>query len=391
MYSYNVSRVSPGIFRDRKGGLVTQNTLNNMNTQYNQWANQLPTLKRGSEQYNTVAGQIRNAGDLYGYDYSKLFSAGNPAQNPQRVDAIRQYNDSINRIKKLNLQPGTDQYTRNAQRIKDIGSKYGFNWQRHIGKDFGAQPAQAQAQAQAPAPTEPSPEQMMSGYRSPMTDALMKAFSQGTSTMNAYLPQNYEGSPMYQFQKEQGQKDLSKLMAARGLTNSGAEIEANSKFLNELGATESEKARQYAENEAQRAQNAMQFIAQYDQSERENLLRQLNANVDRRNALSQFEANRQDAARNLGVNTLLEVLGLQSKNNVADMAYKGMNQQSAYAEALAKALSSFTAQNYARRSGGGSLPPPPPYNRSALDINQILANYSNNADQSSIWNTLLRF
>jgi len=40
-----------------------------------------------------------------------------------------------------------------------------------------------------------------------------------------FEPKNYEGSPLYQFQVKEGQKQLSKSLAARGLTNSGHAIE----------------------------------------------------------------------------------------------------------------------------------------------------------------------
>ena len=67
-----------------------------------------------------------------------------------------------------------------------------------------------------------------------------------------FMPKDYTATPMYQFQKEQGSKDLARLMASRGLTNSGAEIEANSKFLNQLGAQESERAMGVADRDASR-------------------------------------------------------------------------------------------------------------------------------------------
>lgn len=318
------------------------------------------------------------------------------ASNPyvDRGRAIQYYQNSVNRLKNLKLQPGTDQYNKNAQRIRDIGSKYGFNWQKHIGSNWSANPTTppeaspgAPSQpVQPPAEKQPDIPTIMANYSSPMTQALMNAFKQGTNTMRAYEPKNFEGSPLYQFQKQQGQRDIEKLMAARGLTNSGAEIDANSKFLNELGATEAEKQRQYAEAEAQRANNAMQFIANYDQGERQNLMQQLNTDLDRRNALAQFEARRQDEARSQNVNTLLEILGLQSKNDIASLAYNGLGQSSKYSQALMNAIASNRANSYPRASAG--LPPPRPYDTSNLDLARILMNYSGQADQNAVWNGL---
>jgi len=40
-----------------------------------------------------------------------------------------------------------------------------------------------------------------------------------------FEPENYQGSPLYQFQLKEGQKQVAKSLAARGLTNSGRGIE----------------------------------------------------------------------------------------------------------------------------------------------------------------------
>lgn len=85
-----------------------------------------------------------------------------------------------------------------------------------------------------PAPTTPAPE----------TPTFKSVYD--------FMPKDITATPMYQFQKEQGMKDLNRLMAARGLTNSGAEIEANSKFLNQLGAQEAERAMGVAGTDAGR-------------------------------------------------------------------------------------------------------------------------------------------
>lgn len=73
-----------------------------------------------------------------------------------------------------------------------------------------------------------------------------------------FMPKDYTATPMYQFQKEQGSKDLARLLASRGLTNSGAEIEANSKFLNQLGSQEAERASGIAGTDASRYDNQAQ-------------------------------------------------------------------------------------------------------------------------------------
>lgn len=68
----------------------------------------------------------------------------------------------------------------------------------------------------------------------------------------AFEPKMYEGSPLYQWQKNEGIKSLDTSLAARGLTNSGAELELKQKLLSQLGAQESERARGVAQQEADR-------------------------------------------------------------------------------------------------------------------------------------------
>jgi hypothetical protein len=148
-----------------------------------------------------------------------------------------------------------------------------------------------------------------------MTGALLKAMGQGMNTMQAYEPKNFEGSPLYQFQKQKGMQDMEKLMASRGLTGSGAEVQANSDFLVNLNAQESEKQRQYADQAAQRQQQAMQFIANFDQGEKNALRDQWNADLDRQTNIGQFEATRGDRRQEIATNFLQNLLNMQSNSN----------------------------------------------------------------------------
>jgi hypothetical protein len=227
-------------------------------------------------------------------------------------------------------------------------------------------------------------------YQSPMTRALLDAMAQGFSTMQAYEPKYFEGSPLYQFQKQKGTADLEKLMAARGLTGSGAEVQANSDFLANLNATEAEKQRQYAEANRDRQQRAMEFVANFDRQEREDLRNQWNLDLDRKTNISQFEAGRGDRRQELMVNFLNNVLGLQSQNDIARISQGGLNSQTD----LTKALMSMIGQNImsqmprASGGGGGSAPPPPTTNMT--DLYKIIMNYGNNAGNNDVFNTIMR-
>lgn len=224
-----------------------------------------------------------------------------------------------------------------------------------------------------------------------MTQSLLNAMRAGTNTMASYEPQNFEGSPLYQFQKQKGMQDLEKLMAARGLTNSGAEIDANSDFLVNLNAQEADKQRGFAENEAARNQAMMQFIANYDMGERQALRDQLNTDADRRIGQQQFEAGRGDSRNALMTNFLQNILQMQSDNNIAQLAQSGLGQQSQYSQALMNAIAQYTANAYPRYSGGGGGGTPPPAPMSPeLDIMRIMAGYGNRAGNNDVFNGFMQ-
>jgi hypothetical protein len=209
-----------------------------------------------------------------------------------------------------------------------------------------------------------------------------------------YEPENFEGSPLYQFQKQKGMHDLEKLMAARGLTNSGAEIQANSDFLAQLGATEAEKQRQYAQGDLDRTMGGMFNLAGMDRADRQMNLDQRNQDLNRMIDMQQFEAGRGDASQARNQNLLMGILGLQAQNPIADQAYNGTQDASQYSKALQDALAAYTANNFNRSipnpGPGAGLPPPPPNNsNSGLDLSRILMDYNNRADNQGLLGTIL--
>lgn len=335
---------------------------------------------------------LRRAGrGFYRGPYGELIS-------DNRINVFtRRFNDYATRFGQLKPQDAS--YNRIGETLKKWGSRYGFDYNKVLGKDwkpYVAPPPDSQPQTpQVPpseAPTPPPPvAPNFQNYQSPMTQSLLNAMRAGTNTMAAYEPKNFEGSPLYQFQKQKGMTDLEKLMAARGLTGSGAEVQANSDFLKNLNATEAEKQRQFAEQEANRNQSMMQFVANYNMGENEALRNQFNTDLDRRIGQQQFEANRGDARNTLMTNFLQNILQMQSDNNIAQLGLQGMGQQSQYQQALMNALSQFTADNYKRYSGGGGggTPPMAPMGPE-MDIMRIMANYGNQAGNNDLFNGLLR-
>lgn len=204
-----------------------------------------------------------------------------------------------------------------------------------------AAPVAATPAATTPAPTDtgattappPTTTPASTTPASPTTDptAAAKALFPG---VEAFLPQNYEGSPLYQFQKKQGLGDLQALLAARGLTNSGAEIEANTKFLNQLGANEADRAQGIATN-----------------------------NADRLQQMSQFETNRQDTQGQAQMDNLYRFTQLMLGQSPMTQAYDATGKSADTTVAGANSQAKLMSDLYTRLFGGGgaSAGPAPTY------------------------------
>lgn len=350
-----------------------------------------------TSQTNTAATQAANA--------AGGSAAASPWMSLDRNNAMTKYREADQRIKSGRFQPGTPEYDKNMKILTELGGKFGWKYQDTVGSwkptpapgAVGDTPAPSPGGGTAPAPQPPAPETPAptggTDATSPMTKAIMDMLTGGMSTTRAYEPQNFEGSPLYQFQKQKGMQDLEKLMAARGLTNSGAEIQANSDFLAQLGATEAEKQRQYAQGDMDRTMGGMFNLAGLDRADRQMNWEQNNANLDRLIGLQQYETGRSDAARERDRNFLTQILTLQAQNPIADQSFRATGERSQYEKALQDSLAAFISNNYQRQissgGGGAGLPPPPQQSGSGLNIAQLLLNYGNRADNQGLWGTIL--
>lgn len=159
-----------------------------------------------------------------------------PAATPMRFG-----NRFMNKMNRYESLYGPSATTRNRGQ--------GFNRQfiNKLGAFRAQNPRLPQEQAPAPQPTV-TPTVQPDVKTMPGEDVARTLFP----SVRSFEPKNYEGSPLYQFQRDQGLGALDKTLAARGLTNSGAELELKQKFLTDLGAREAEVARGYAQNEADR-------------------------------------------------------------------------------------------------------------------------------------------
>lgn len=384
-----LTRVSPGVYRNRRGNLVNYNpprSTTNTNRPGNTNPGNQGNNNQGGQNNNNQGGQTNN----------------NTNRTPTYTIAPPQGLRAEN-LPTFNLL--NDRERREYLRIRQTDPRAALRWMQERTRGRQPQPTPepeptpeptpetTPVTTEDPTPTEAQPTQPsydFNSYQSPMTKALLEAMGQGMSTMQAYEPQSFEGSPLYQFQRQKGLADLEKLMAARGLTGSGAEIQGNSDFLAQLNATEAEKQRQYAEANRDRQQRAMEFIADFDRSEREALRNQWNTDLDRQTNISQFEAGRGDARQQSAVNFLTNLLNIQSNNDIARLSQAGMGSQTDLTKALINAMTQNTMNQVSRPSGGGGATPPPPQPGNMTDLYRILMDYGNRGGNNDLINGLFR-
>jgi hypothetical protein len=406
-----LTRVSPGVYRSSGGQLVqsrtgvpqapkpppnrtnTQTTNTNQNTQT---TNTNQNTQTGGINMGTYNDPVKVQNRI---DYLSKIRPNDP-EIAQLRGWLTKYGSPVNQGTYNNAQRVTNRIAwLQKNKPNDPEIKRLQNWYNQFGNPQQAGPAQEAPptapatntpEAEPPAPNLPD-QAALASYQSPMTKALMEAFGQGMSTMQAYEPKTFEGSPLYQFQKQKGLGDLEKLMSARGLTGSGAEIQGNSDFLAQLNATEAEKQRQYAEANRDRSQRAMEFIANFDRSERETLRDQWNTDLDRQTNISQFEATRGDNRQEAALNFLNSILGYQSQNDIARLSQSGLGAQTDLTKALIQAITGNTMAQAPRVSGGGGGTPPPPQQSNMTDFYKILMDYGNRGGNNDFFNSILSF
>lgn len=179
-----------------------------------------------------------------------------------------------------------------------------------------------------------------------------------------FMREDYEGSPTYQFQKREGMKGLERLMAARGLTNSGAELEANAKLLNELGSNESDRWQNQAQQEA-----------------------------DRLERIQGRESDRLTGREDAQWNRMTDLLGFAERQNPMQYAFQGLGDYAKTGLERGKNKAAFVRDRYGRvvpRGGAGGYAGPAPVFQppfpSSPDYSMInMINAANGASDRKGW------
>lgn len=78
-----------------------------------------------------------------------------------------------------------------------------------------------------------------------------------------YMSENVEASPLYNWQKQQGEESLARLASARGYTNSGREAQGVSDYISRISAEEVERQRAQANVDAKTENERRLFNTRY--------------------------------------------------------------------------------------------------------------------------------
>lgn len=143
-------------------------------------------------------------------------------------------------------------------------------------------------------------------------------------TERIFEPKNYQGSPLYQFQVKQGQNQLAKSLAARGLTNSGKAIQDEVNIPLQAAAQDTERMTQLA-----------------------------NQNADRLANIQQSEAGRLERQGNEQWNRAFNIAQLMAQQSPWATAVSGLNNTADILKRAGDAQANYLRDAYQRAAGGG--------------------------------------
>ena len=188
--------------------------------------------------------------------------------------------------------------------------------------------------ANAPVPSSNQP-QAPESPAMPMQDPQKQALAPNDNSalfpnQRAFEYQNWQGSPLYQFQQTEGLKAIDRKLAAEGKLGSGFQFDQYRNFLTNLGAQESERASGVAQQEANRLQQ-----------------------------MQENESQRRERASNSAWDRQFSVMQLMSQQNPMGYAVNGTNNLGDAYGQMANKRYDYLSSQYPRASGGGGYVAPP--------------------------------
>lgn len=177
-----------------------------------------------------------------------------------------------------------------------------------------------------------------------------------------FEPKNYEGSPLYKFQVQQGEKQLAKSLAARGLTNSGHGIEEELNIPLRAAAQDTDRMTRVASENADR-------LKSFQDNEALRLERAGNNQWDRAYSLAALMAQQSPWSA-----------ALAGLNNTADITNKmGQDQANFLKDYYQRVMGGGGGGGGGGSSGGTPIPLPSGPNFSNITPTEIGGNYSSNS------------
>jgi hypothetical protein len=146
----------------------------------------------------------------------------------------------------------------------------------------------------------------------------------------AFEFQNWQGSPLYQFQRDEGLKAIDRKLAASGLQGSGFQFDQYRNFLTDLGSREAERNSQVAQQEANRLQT-----------------------------MQENESQRRERVSNNAWDRNFSLMELMSRQNPMGYAVQGTSNLGDAYGTMANKRYDYLSSQYPRVSGGGGYVPPP--------------------------------
>ena len=185
-----------------------------------------------------------------------------------------------------------------------------------------------------------------------------------------FMAKDITSSPAYQYRLGEGQKSLDRLYAARGLKGSGAEIGGNAKMINELTGTETDKAREFAMNNANRFDSQAQNFAN-----------------------NKLQSDQQAWGR------ISDTLGFMERQNPMQYADSASKAMSDYMINQGKTAANYNNNSYTRATGGGGggggmnkpayLPPTVTPSNNNINLINNAGNLANTTSRNNLLNNAL--
>lgn len=301
------------------------------------------------------------------------------------------------------LNPATPA-ARRTQLYNQYGTRYGW---APLADVLAGAPAATPAPAPTPEPTlsvaEPTPNNPQDAnalypYRAvgSLTPTAPQTAMSGYQNWRNFLPQDGETSLLYKSMVEDGEKRLSQLAAARGLSGSGREILDASKFYRDTMADEQQRQYDAAQKEASERGTLAGIDSQNQTRMYETNWSNLQDEAERLKAMKQDEALRLERVGNESWDRVYSLLDLLSQQSPMNEAYGATGDISKilqnYGDQFAAAAASGGGGGGGggRSSGGGSTarPPTPPVTSSA-DVSSNFGGASTNLQIASTLGQLL--